>query len=123
MRKLLFVFLGLAVLGTTPALAADGPACVRRNDIRDWSSPERKLLILENYAHSKIKLKLTGNCSGFGVYDSFQITGPLEGAATCISKGDYVRTKWAGEPGLCTIVGLEPYDGPTHPANGRHTSY
>jgi len=116
MRKLLLLaFCSLTALAATPASALDSPECVRRNDIRDWASPAQRVLILENYGHKKIKLKMNGTCLGFGPYDSFQITGPLEGAATCISKGDYVKTNWAGEPGLCTITDLEPYSGPTHP--------
>lgn len=112
MRKLLLSLCGVAVLAATPAFATDSPSCVRRNDVRHWASPERRVLLLESYSGSRIRLTMNGTCQGFGIYDSFQITGPLEGAATCISKGDYVRTNWAGEPGLCTITDLQPYDGP-----------
>ena len=108
MRKLLVGLSALAILASTPALASD--TCVRRNDIRAWSSPVRKQLILENYAHRKVLLKLNGTCSGFGVYDSFQISGPLESNASCIVAGDIVRTNWAGEPGVCSIVSITPYD-------------
>lgn len=123
MRKLLLALCGGAALAATPVFAADSPECVRRNDIRDWSSPVRRTLILENYGHKKIKLTMNGTCQGFGPYDSFQITGPLEGAATCIGKGDSVRTNWAGEPGLCIIVDLQPYEGPTHPPKVSPSSY
>jgi hypothetical protein len=62
MRKLLLAICGLAALATTPVSAADGPACVRRNDIRDWSSPVRKTLILESYGHNTVKLTMNGTC-------------------------------------------------------------
>ena len=112
MRKLLLAICGAAVLAATPGFGADTPSCVRRNDVRSWYSPVRKTLLLESYTGHKIKLTMSGSCQGFGPYDTFQITGPLEGAATCISKGDFVKTNWAGEPGLCTITDLQPFDGP-----------
>jgi hypothetical protein len=58
---------------------------------------------------------MNGSCEGFGPYDSFQVTGPLESNASCIVAGDSVVTHWAGEPGLCSIVSIEPYDGPFPP--------
>jgi hypothetical protein len=112
MRKTILAILAAATLAPLPALAADSPSCVRRNDIRDWASPQRRTLILENYAHHKVILKMSGSCDGFGVYDSFQITGPLESNASCIVPGDIVRTHWAGEPGECAINSVDPYDGP-----------
>jgi hypothetical protein len=36
-----------AVLGTTPALAADGPTCIRRNDINAWASSGDRALVLQ----------------------------------------------------------------------------
>ena len=36
MRKILLAICGAAMLATTPTLAADGPVCVRRDDVRDW---------------------------------------------------------------------------------------
>jgi hypothetical protein len=123
MRKLLVALCGLVLCGPAPGFAADSPTCIRRNDIRDWSSPVRRTLILENYAHHKVMLKMNGTCAGFGPYDSFQITGTLQAPASCISVGDTVRTNWAGEPGRCQITAIEPYSGDTHPKDGRHTAY
>ncbi|HXC54986.1 MAG TPA: hypothetical protein VNU97_06800 [Rhizomicrobium sp.] len=117
MRKLFLAFCGLALLGTTPALA---DSCVRRNDIRDWNSPARRTLVLENYAHQKILLTMNGTCLGFGVYDSFQVTGLMAAPASCIVAGDIVRTHWAGEPGVCTILSVTPYTGEMHPKGQRH---
>lgn len=118
MRKLLLAFCGVAFLGTTPAFAAD--TCIRRNDIRDWFSPARRVLILENYAHQKVLLKMAGSCLGFGLYDSFQITGPLESNVSCVEAGDTVRTHWAGEPGVCSITSITPYSGEVHPKGAKH---
>jgi len=123
MRKILLAICGAAMLVTTPAPAADGPACVRRDDVRDWSSPARKTLLLENYSHRKVELKLTGNCAGFGPYDSFQIAGPLDIAPSCIVEGDVVRTRWAGEPGICTVVSVTPYSGDMHPKGAHHLAF
>ncbi len=120
MRKLLLAICGMAFLGAIPGRAAESPACVRRNDIRDWSSMGHKTLLLESYGHRKLALKLTGTCAGFGPYDSFQITGPLETAASCIVEGDTVRTRWAGEPGVCTVVSVTPYSGDMHPKGVHH---
>jgi hypothetical protein len=122
MRKLLLAFCGLMLLAT-PAFALDSPTCIRRNDIRDWSSPVRKTLLLENYAHKRVLLTMNGTCSGFGPYDSFQITGTLQTAASCIEVGDTVLTRWAGEPGRCQIVTISPYSGDMHPKDARHTAY
>ena len=88
MRKLLPAICALAILIGTPAFAADSASCLRRNDVRDWSSTGHKTLLLESYSHRKVQLKLTGNCAGFGPYDSFQITGPLQTAASCIVEGE-----------------------------------
>lgn len=116
MRKLFFVLTGLAMLVATPALAADSDTCVRRNDIRSWVSPQKKQLILENYARHKVLLKMNGDCEGFGTYDSFTITGTVTGAASCVLPGDEIHTSWAGEPGRCGILSVEPYTGemPVH---------
>ncbi len=123
MRKLLLTMCGLAILTGAPAFAADSPSCVRRYDVRDWSSPAPKTLLLESYSHRKIKLTLTGDCVGFGPYDSFQITGPLETAASCIVAGNIVHTHWAGEPGRCTIVSVTPYSGDMHPQGAHHLAF
>jgi hypothetical protein len=120
MRKLVFALL-LATSLPLPAIAADSPSCVRRNDIRDWASPARRTLILENYAHAKVMLKMEGSCLGFGPYDGFQISGPTETAASCVAAGDTVRTHWAGEPGICHILSVTPYSGEMHPAGAHHT--
>ena len=113
MRKILLALCGLAFLG--PAAAMDSPTCIRRNDIRAWASPVRKHLVLENYAHHRVLLKMNGTCDGFGVYDSFRIAGPLESSASCIVVGDEVYTDWGGVPGVCSIVSIEPYNGPFPP--------
>jgi hypothetical protein len=116
MRKRTLAFLlAAAVSAPQLALAADSSICIRRNDIRAWSSPARRQLVLENYAHKKVILKMSGSCEGFGTYDSFQITGPNESNIDCIVPGDVVRTNWAGEPGECSITTISPYDGPVHP--------
>ena len=120
MRKLVLAVLMAATL-PLPAIAADSPSCVRRNDIRDWASPARRTLILENYARHKVMLKMEGSCLGFGPYDSFRITGPLETSASCVMAGDAVHTNWAGEPGVCHILTVTPYSGELHPAGTHHT--
>ena len=112
-----------ALLAAPSAFAADSAGCIRRNDIRDWASPAARRLIVQNYAGAKVLLTLTGNCAGFGPYDSFQITGPLQTAASCIAEGDVVRTRFAGEPGVCTITSLTPYGGDMHPKGAHHLAY
>ena len=121
MRKFAATIIAALALLPQPAFAADSPSCVRRNDIRDWSSPARRSLILESYARRKVILTMEGSCLGFGPYDTFQITGPLAAPASCIAVGDTVRTHWAGEPGVCHILTVTPYSGELHPAGAHHT--
>ena len=115
MRKILLAICSLVLLGTASAAAADSATCIRRNDIRAWASPVRKQLVLENYARHRVLLKMNGTCDGFGVYDSFQITGLMQSNASCIVTGDDVLTNWGGVPGRCSIVSVEPYAGPFPP--------
>jgi hypothetical protein len=111
MRKSSLAAIGLLLLTASAAQAADSATCVRRDDVRAWVSPQPRHLIVENYAHHKVLLTMTGNCQGFGPYDSFRISGPMETAASCIVEGDNVYTHWAGEPGMCTITAIAPYAG------------
>ncbi|HEY0302446.1 MAG TPA: hypothetical protein VGC36_13970 [Rhizomicrobium sp.] len=119
MRKLFLAAAGLLVLGTLPAAAADSDICIRRNDIREWASPASKQLVLENYARRKVLLRMSGSCDGFGVYDTVQISGPLESSASCVSAGDTIRTLHAGAPGLCSVLSVAAYDGPMPPKRSR----
>ena len=46
MKRLICAVAGLAILAATPAAAS---TCIRHDDIWNWSSPNDKTLILEDY--------------------------------------------------------------------------
>jgi hypothetical protein len=115
MRKLFVILGAAAILGATPAFAADGPTCIRRNDINEWASPGGRALVLQAADRRKVLLQLTSGCSGFGVYDQLAISGPNESGTSCVSAGDTVKTVYAGEAGFCRIVSVTPYIGKMPP--------
>jgi hypothetical protein len=115
MRKLFLAFCAAAILGATPAFAADSASCIRRNDVHEWASPAAGALVVENSARHRILLTLTSGCSGFGVYDQLAIGGVAESRASCIAAGDTVTTVYAGERGVCRVVSVAPFNGPLPP--------
>lgn len=119
MRPLVLAAAGLLLAGATTAQAADSTTCVRRNDVRDWSSPRPKELILQNYERRMVLIRMHGNCSGFGTYDTFAIKSPMQLPASCVVPGDTIVTRWDGEPGLCTIDSVQPYTGALPPKHTR----
>ncbi len=121
MRTSLFV--AVAMLAATPALAAPS-VCIRQDDIRNWSSPDDKHLVLENYRHQKALLTLIGTCSGFKFTETIAIRSPGATGLSCISRGDTVRTHDLGFRGTCAVVKIEPYTGPigNHPSDANQSS-
>ncbi len=115
MRKLLLVLGAAAILGATPAFAADAATCIRRNDINEYASPGDRALIVQAADRRKVLLQLTSGCSGFGQYDQVAVSGPAESSMSCISPGDTVTTVYAGEAGTCRIVSVTPYAGKMPP--------
>ncbi len=65
MRTLsILLFLGLAV-AATPAVADAPPvkpACIQHDQIYNWSAINDKYIVVENYQHKKVVLKLIGTC-------------------------------------------------------------
>jgi hypothetical protein len=115
MRKLFVILGAAAILGATPAAAADSATCVRRQDINEYASPGGNTVILQAADRHKVLLQLTSGCSGFGLYDQLSISGPGETSTSCVTAGDTVTTRYAGESGTCRIVSVRPYSGKMPP--------
>lgn len=113
MRKLLFLAAVAAVALGTPAYA-DG-TCIRQPDIQNWVSLNDRTLVVENYQHKKILLKLVGTCSEFNFRESIEIRSHGLTRLSCIEAGDDIITRNAGFDGQCSIASVEPYSGSMHP--------
>jgi hypothetical protein len=119
MRRYLSALTGLAILAATPAVATP---CIRHNDIYNWSSVNDKTLILENFRHQKLVAKLIGTCSEFKFRERIAIKSFSGFPLSCVERGDTVITRSPGFTGRCSIVSLEPYNGPMHPKADMHKS-
>lgn len=128
MRKLLLIAAAVSVLAT-PALAARNNTCIRQDDIRNWTAINDKQVILENYRHQKVLLKLIGTCQNLRWREAIEIRSPGASRLSCVSRGDTIITRGFGGgggvgAGRCAIVGIEPYNGPMNPrranASDRH---
>ena len=119
MRRFLTALAGVAILAATPAAAT---TCIRHNDIYNWSSINDKTLILENFRHQKLLAKLIGTCSELNFRERIAIKSFGGFPLSCVERGDTVITRSPGFTGRCSIVSLEPYDGPMHPNSHLHSS-
>ncbi|HEY4942598.1 MAG TPA: DUF6491 family protein [Rhizomicrobium sp.] len=122
MRKLLLLAAVAAVALGTPAYA-DG-TCIRQPDIQNWVSLNDRTLVVENYQHKKILLKLVGTCSEFNFRESIEIRSHGLTRLSCIEAGDDIITRNPGFDGRCSIVSVAPYSGPMthHPRDEDHDS-
>ena len=109
MRKLLPALFGLAVLTTTPAYAVPANACIRHDDIYNWSSINDKTIVLENYRHQKFLLKLLGTCGNFKFHESLIIKARGALGISCVEPGDNVITHDVGFRGVCSVLSIAPY--------------
>jgi hypothetical protein len=109
MRKLLLALCGLAVLSTAPAYAVPPDACIRHNDIWNWSSVNDKTLILEDFRHHKFLLKLLGTCGNFKFHQSLIIKSRGALGISCVEPGDNVITHDVGFRGVCSVLSIAPY--------------
>jgi Family of unknown function (DUF6491) len=100
-----------ALLAAAPALASPA-VCIQRDNIKNWSSIDDRHIVLLDYRHKRALLTLIGTCSGFKFHEALAIKTPGEIGISCISNGDDILTRDAGLPGRCSIVKIEPYDGP-----------
>jgi hypothetical protein len=111
MRKLYLLAAACAALTTAaPAFAAEPTSCVRNNDIKTWSSLDDQHVVLENYHHQKVLLKLIGTCSGFKFDEGLEIRSRSSFALSCVQAGDTIVTH-RGIRGVCSIVEVTPYTG------------
>ncbi len=114
----------LAATAATLLIAAPASArpsvCIQRDNIRNWSSIDDKHLVLEDYHHTRALLSLIGTCSNFKFHETIAIKTPGEIGISCISNGDDVITRDVGMTGRCSIVGIEPYDGPVLARHSDH---
>jgi Family of unknown function (DUF6491) len=127
MHKLLLTAAAAAILLSTPAVLATpawADSCVRQDDIRNWTSLDDKSIVLENYHHDKVLLKLIGTCSGFKFHESLAIRSPGAMALSCVQRGDEIVTHDTGFRGSCTVISVTPYNGkpvkPTDSVDGSH---
>ena len=109
MRKLLLATAVLAALAT-PAFAR-GTTCVRHNDIYNWTSLSDKLLVVENYRHQKVLLKLIGTCYGFKFREAIANHKHNNTDHDSIGPGDDVFVRDMGIGGRCAVVSVSPYYG------------
>src|ERR1700704_2199018 len=102
MRKILLLCAAALALGT-PAIA-DTPAttCIRQNDISNWTSLNDKSIVLEDYRHQKVLLKLLGTCSGFAFSETLEIRARGASRLSCVSPGDDIVTL-DGLRGGCSV--------------------
>ena len=122
MRKLIFILAGFAILTATPALSDN--ACIRHDDIYNWSNLDDRTLVLENYRHQKFLVKLVGTCQDFTYHQRLIIKSPGALRISCVQKGDIVITPNNGISGRCAITSISSY---TPPAKGdtsdKHSGY
>jgi hypothetical protein len=120
MKKLLLLAAGLAaVCAAAPAFAAEPTSCVRNNDIKTWSSLDDQHVVLENYHHQKVLLKLIGTCSGFKFDEGLEIRSRSSFGLSCVAAGDTIVTH-RGIRGVCSIVSVTPYTGDAKSHDGDH---
>ena len=115
MRKLFLMAAALAVLAAPAAGAprtGGGTTCVRHNDIYNWTALNDKRLVVENYRHQKVLLKLIGTCSGFRFRETIAIRNRGGSDLDCIGPGDDVFVRDNGIGGRCAVVSVSPYNGP-----------
>lgn len=100
--------LGLALLATTPAMAAS--SCLQIGQIWSWNAPDNKTLIVEDNWHQKWKLSLMATCINLSFKErvGFQTIGGFTGLS-CLSKGDNVLVRNPGFPQRCPITSIVPY--------------
>jgi hypothetical protein len=132
MRKLLVLAAVAAAALSTPAFA-DTTACVRQNDIRNWTALNDKSVVLENYRHQKVLLKLIGTCSNLQFNESLVIRSPGATGLSCVSVGDTITSRGLGGNfgsmnGRCAVVSVTPFTGSMqrpdhdHDADSNHHS-
>jgi hypothetical protein len=97
----------LACLVAVPALA--DRSCLVIRQIYNWDVVDPQTLIVENIAHDKFKVTLTGPCPhieyNLGVgFKSFGL-----GSLDCLRKGDELVHNGAGMGNICPIKSIEPY--------------
>lgn len=115
MRKLLLITAVLAAIATPGAAAptmGGGTRCVRHNDIYNWTALNDKQLVVENYRHQKVLLKLIGTCYGFKFHEAIAFRNRGGSDLDCIGPGDDVFVRDHGIGGRCAVISVSPYSGP-----------
>jgi hypothetical protein len=102
MRKLILIAGAVTMLSGTPAFADS--SCIRHDDIYNCKS-----IVLENYRHQKVLLKLIGTCGDFKFHESLAISARGETGLSCVQPGDTIVTRNSGFQGRCAVVSVAPY--------------
>ena len=106
MKRLICAVAGLAILAASPAAAS---TCIRQNDIYNWSSPNDRTLILEDYRHHKWLAKMIGTCTDLYYHEKLIIKAREGLGLSCVQMGDIVITRNNGLNGRCAITSVVPY--------------
>ena len=116
MKKILLAATALLALSaTTPAGAQDTPpkrACLRQDDIYNWTALNDRTLVVEDLLHRKYKLTLIGTCYDLKFHEvlAFKVIGSAGLGIACVSPGDLVITRnFASGPTSCAITSIKYY--------------
>lgn len=90
-----------------PAMA--DRSCLVIRQIYNWDVADPQTLIVENIAHDKFKVTLTGPCPHieYNLSAGFKSFGL--GGLDCLRKGDELVHNGAGMGGICPIKSVETY--------------
>jgi hypothetical protein len=97
----------LACLVSAPAMA--DRSCLVIRQVYNWDVVDPQTLVVENIAHDKFKVTLTGPCPhieyNLGVgFKSFANT-----SLDCLRRGDQIVHNGVGLGNTCPIKSVEPY--------------
>jgi Family of unknown function (DUF6491) len=110
LRTSVILAAALAVFTALPASAQRGASCVRNDQINNWKAFSDRLLMIEDYRHKKVLLRLIGTCQNLTFKNTIAIKSVGGTGLSCISVGDQVIARNFGTGmGRCSIVGVEPY--------------
>jgi hypothetical protein len=102
----------IAVLSSSLAPASAAETCLRLDKILNWSVPNDKTVIAEDYQHHKFRLNLMMECSGLRFSETLAFKSVGGFSMSCLRAGDYVLSRET--PSRCPIASVEPYVPATH---------
>jgi hypothetical protein len=97
----------LAYLVSAPALA--DRSCLVIRQVYNWDVADPQTLIVENIAHDKFKVTLTGPCPHIEYNTGVGFKSLGLGSLDCLRRGDELVHNGAGMGNICPITTVEPY--------------